>query len=109
MRAKRYPKPETFTRVSVEQLAREIDRSPRQTEKVIERAARLGLLHARITRPGTATTYDAIEVETIKALLGVPDRPAPQPQDWLSDYEKETTDARRKRSRKPHRTRSTQP
>jgi hypothetical protein len=92
MSRKRYPKPEEFNRVTELQLSLEIDRSLTETRKVIARATRLGLLRTRI---GSARTYDAIEVETVKAMLAIPDRPAPQERDWLSDYEKENTDARR--------------
>jgi transposase-like protein len=86
-RPKRYRRPESFQRVNISQLAREIDRTQSQTRKLVRRAQRLGLLTPRIRSDRRLDlTFDAIEVETIKAMIGVPHRPAPQQQDWLSDY-----------------------
>lgn len=108
MSKKRYPAIESFARLTDRQLALEIDRSLTQTRKVIERAFQLGLLRQRIHARGQPRSYDAIEAETIKAMLAIPARPAPQPRDWLSDYLKENTHARRKRARAPHHPRTAQ-
>lgn len=90
-RPKRYRRVQAFERLNLSQLAREIDRTPAETRKVVTRARRLGLLRPRVrARKGEDLTFDAIEVETIKAMIGVPHRPAPQERDWLSDYLGET-------------------
>lgn len=77
--------------MNISQLAREIDRTLAETRKVVTRAQRLGLLRPRIRSQRWADlTFDVIEAETIKAMIGVPHRPVPQERDWLADYLGET-------------------
>lgn len=82
----RFARPESFTTVTLAQLAREVDRTVEETRRLVRRAVRLGLIRERIRKPGTEHRYDAVAIEVLKAMIGVPHRPPPDPEDWLSDY-----------------------
>lgn len=72
--------------MTVNQIAAEIDRTPRETLKLLNKAGFLGL-RGRIGRP---TQYPASAVEVLKAMLDIPHRPVPSAEpDWLSRYEGE--------------------
>ena len=93
-RPKRYRHPEEFRRVNLSQIAREIGCTVAETKKHLRRAESLGLLRPRIRSAKTEQiTYDAVAIDVLKTLLGVPSRPAPQPRDWLSTYLQGKTDA----------------
>ena len=86
-RPKRHRAPEEFRRVNVSQIAREIDRTRTQTTKLLRKAEGLGLLRPLIRSSRTEQiTYDAVAIDVLKTMIGVPSRPAPQPGDWLSTY-----------------------
>ena len=72
--------------MTLAQLAREIDRSPAKTKRLVDRAVRLGLLRPRIRQKGAEHQYDVVAIEVLKAMIGVPHRPPPTREDWLTDY-----------------------
>ena len=74
--------PEEHRRVSLPQIAREIDRTPKQTAKLL---AKVGFVPFAPEREGRVTTYDAEALEVLKAMLDIPHRTA-GPDDWLGDY-----------------------
>ena len=79
----RYPNPEVFERVSLPQIAREIDRTPKQTLKLLAKTGYIGM-HPRI---GQVRTYDATCLNVLKALLTIPTRAIPSPEaDWLTQW-----------------------
>lgn len=86
-RPARYRGPESFERVNLSQIAREIGRSRHDTAKLLQKAERLGLLRPRVrSSKRSEITYDAVAIDVLKTMIGVPSRPAPQPGDWLSTY-----------------------
>ena len=92
---RRHRSPEEFERVNVSQIAREIGRTRSETNKLLRKAESLGLLRSRIrSSKRDEITYDAVAVDVLKTLIGVPSRPAPQPGDWLSTYLGSRKDAR---------------
>ena len=72
--------------VSLYQIAREIDRTPHQTHKLLLRLGFIGIK----TRPGTdgrSIDYAASTLETVKGLLAQPHRHiSDKPDDWLTLY-----------------------
>lgn len=85
-RPPKYPTAESFRWLSVPQIAKEIDRSPAQTRKLLTKVSYVGL-RPRLIK-GTRK-YPASAVEVLKAMLTIPHRPVPTDKgDWLSTYEK---------------------
>ena len=85
---KRRP-PESFRRIGLAQIAREIDRTPAQTAKLLRKCGYVVDRRRIIGKPRSEITYDASAIEVVKAMLGIPHRPTPEPDDWLSTYEGE--------------------
>ena len=85
-RPSKYPTAESFRWLSVPQIAKEIDRTPKQTRKLLDKASFVGLHPRRI---GGVLKYPASAVEVLKAMLSVPHRPVPTSDgDWLAIFEK---------------------
>lgn len=83
---KRYPHPSEFSRVSLGQIAGEIDRTPAQTMKLLHKMGFIGLKPRRGLAHRTIT-YDARALETLKAMLGQPHRHiSDKPDDWLTQW-----------------------
>lgn len=80
------PVPQT-RRMTLKQIAAEIDRSPNETRKLLRKARFVGLW----SQIGRTPTYHASAVEVLKAMVDVPHRPIPTGEpDWLSRYEGDT-------------------
>lgn len=62
--------------MSLAQIAREIDRTPKQTKKLLRKVRYIGLKGDR---------YDASALEVLKALLNIPHRHIGT-DDWLTNY-----------------------
>ncbi|HEY5787688.1 MAG TPA: hypothetical protein VIT65_23230 [Microlunatus sp.] len=93
---RRYRTPAEIARVTFPQMARELEMTDTELRRALSRAARLGLYVPQI-RPGRDKhqhTYDAVLIEVIKAMTGVPYRQPPHPGDWLTRYEGEAPHAR---------------
>ncbi len=87
---KRYPSTESFRRKTLHTIAREIGRTPAQTQKLLHKAGFLGLHPVRMIGTKTPLTYPSASVEVLKAMIDVPARDVPDPEsDWLSRYEGE--------------------
>lgn len=84
MAHRRYRSPEEHRYVSLDQIAREINRTPKQTQKLLDKMGFIGL-EPKEGLPGRKTSYDASALEVLKALLGLPHRHI-GPDDWLSNY-----------------------
>lgn len=83
---RRYPHPSELTRVSLGQIAGEINRTPGQTLKLLSKYGFIGLRPRRGLAHRTIT-YDARAVETLKAMLGQPHRHiSDKPDDWLTQW-----------------------
>lgn len=81
--------------MNVSQIAREIGCTRAQTAKLLRKGERLGLLRPLIrSSRREEITYDAVAIDVLKTLIGVPSRPAPQERDWLSTYLGRSSDAR---------------
>ena len=79
-----YRSTEQLRRVSLEQIAAEIDRTPAHTLKLLRKTGFLGL-RSRLGQGGS--TYDASSLEVLKSLLSIPHRVIGDPaDDWLSKY-----------------------
>lgn len=86
-RPSKYPTAESYRWLSVPQIAKEIDRSPAQTRKLLAKVSFLGLHPRRI---GRVEKYPAGAVEVLKATLSIPHRRIPSKDgDWLSIFQKE--------------------
>ena len=72
--------------MSLAQIAREIDRTPHQTHKLLLKLGFIGIK----TRPGTGARtidYSASSLEVIKGVLAQPHRHiSDKPDDWLTLY-----------------------
>jgi hypothetical protein len=91
MTRRSYRAPESLRWMSVPQIAAEIDRTPAQTQKLLDKAWFLRLLPLQPTGRKGTRRYPASAVEVLKAMVDVPHRPIPQAEpDWLSPYEGET-------------------
>ncbi len=87
---KRYPPTESFRRKTLPTIAREIGRTPAQTQKLLHKAGFLGLHPTRLIGTKMPLTYPSSAVEVLKAMIDVPHRDVPDPEsDWLSAYEGE--------------------
>lgn len=86
---KRYRGVETFRRVGLLQISREINRTPTQTRKLLAKVGFVGLKPRRRIGARIDTTYDASALEVVKAMLSIPHRPIPDlpKTDWLATYE----------------------
>lgn len=85
-RPSKYPSAESFRWLSLPQIAKEIDRTPAQTRKLLDKVSFIGLYPRRI---GGVKKYPASAVEVLKAMLTIPHRPVPTKDgDWLSTYER---------------------
>lgn len=85
---KRYPSTESFRRMTLHSIARQIGRTPTQTQKLLHKAGFLGLHPVRRIGTRAPLTYPSRSVEVLKAMIGVPHRDVPDPEgDWLSPYE----------------------
>ena len=80
----RYRPPEAHRWVSLNQIAKEINRTPKQTKKLLDKAGFIGL-KPKQGLPGRTYSYDASALEVLKALLNLPHRHI-GPDDWLSNY-----------------------
>jgi hypothetical protein len=90
--AKRYPSTESFRRKTLSTIAKEIGRTPVQTQKLLHKAGFLGLHPSRRIGTRAPLTYPSAAVEVLKAMIDVPARDVPDPgSDWLSAYEGEAT------------------
>jgi hypothetical protein len=90
--SKSYPSTESFRRMTLHAIAREIGRTPHQTQKLLHKAGFLGLHPVRRIGTRGPLTYSSSAVEVLKAMIDVPARDVPDPgSDWLSDYEGEAT------------------
>ena len=70
--------------MSVPEIAAEIDRTPRQTAKLLKKHS---YLVPRPTKRRQATVYPASSVEVLKAVLAIPHRPVPTSEgDWLTEW-----------------------
>lgn len=79
-------RPEDFERVGLSQFAREINRTPKQTLKLLRK---LGFLHLERnirTSKHAEITYSTEALETVKEMLGIPSRQIPGEGNWLNDY-----------------------
>lgn len=82
----KYPTAQSFRWLPVSQIAKEIDRTPHETQKLLDKAGFVGLRPRRIKG---VRKYPASAVEVLKAMLSIPHRPVPTKDgDWLSKYEK---------------------
>jgi hypothetical protein len=82
---RKYSPAEDHLWVSISQFAKEIDRTPRQAEKVL---TRLGFVVVK-TRKGSRTrsvVYDSHALEVLKGLLSVPHREIEHDNDWLAQF-----------------------
>ena len=85
-RPSKYPTAESFRWLSVPQIAKEIDRTPAQTRKLLSKVSFVGLHPRRI---GGVKKYPASAVEVLKAMLSLPHRRVPSNDgDWLGIFEK---------------------
>lgn len=85
-RPSKYPTAESYRWLSVPAIAKEIDRTPKQTQKLLDKFAYLGL---RPRQVDGAKKYPAGTVEVLKGLLGMPHRRIPSPEgDWLAIFTK---------------------
>lgn len=75
----RRPNAATFQRVTLEQVAKELDVSVHSARRLVRRYRWLGLDPFE----GRVTTYDAAGLERLKALKNIPNRAGP---DWLTTY-----------------------
>jgi hypothetical protein len=88
---KSYPPTESFRRMTLAHIAREIGRTPHQTQKLLHKAGFLGLHPTRLIGTKVPLTYPSSSVEVLKAMIAVPARDVPDPEsDWLSAYEGDT-------------------
>ena len=72
--------------LSLAQMAREVDRTPTQTVRLLNKWRFVGFKSRRING---VTSYDARSVEMVKAFLGQPHRVVQDhPDDWLEQYTK---------------------
>jgi hypothetical protein len=94
---RRYRTPAEIAWVTFPQIARELDLTDTQLRKALSRVARLGLYvpQIRVGKGKHQHLYDAVLIEVIKAMTGVPHRQPPHPGDWLTRYEGDQTHARR--------------
>jgi hypothetical protein len=84
--AKRYPGVDSHRRVTLQQIAGEIDRTPKQTAKLLDKTGFIGLKPRR-GAPGRSITYDARALEVLKGLLGLNHRHvSDKADDWLSNW-----------------------
>lgn len=81
---RRYRSPGEHRWVSLDQIAKEIDRTPVQTEKLLNKLGFIGLRPKR-GLPERTKSYDASALEALKALTGIPHRHIGT-DDWLSNY-----------------------
>lgn len=78
--------------MTLNEIAAEIDRTPKQTKKLLDKAWFLGLRPLHPMGRRGVKTYPASSVEVLKAMLEIPHRPIPEAEsDWLSRYEGEST------------------
>lgn len=81
---RRYPHPYEMSRVTLSQIAGEIDRSPILTLKLLAKAGFIGLKPDRTRRH---VTYDAQALEVLKSMLDIPHRViSDDADDWLSRF-----------------------
>lgn len=84
--SKAYPSSQSMRWMTLNQVAAEIDRTPRETSRLLKKVAYLGVRR----RIGQPHRYPAAAVEVLKAMLDIPHRPIPSSEpDWLSRYEGE--------------------
>jgi len=80
----RYRPSTAFARMTLVEIAAEIDRTPAQTERLLRKVRYLGLAPRR---GSGLTTYDSRAVEVLKGLLGIAHRHVDDPaDDWLSRW-----------------------
>lgn len=70
--------------MSLDQIAHEIGRTPKQTKKLLDKLGWIGVKPKRGAY-GRRLSYPAEGLETLKALLGQPHRQI-APSDWLTDF-----------------------
>lgn len=98
---KRYALPETFQRVCLSQIAREVDRTPRQTQKLLDSLAFAGVRTRIRSSKSAEITYDASVIELVKGLINVPHRHVGSGPTWLDDYLGEAHDRHAVRPAEP--------
>jgi hypothetical protein len=88
MRRSRHATSDQYRRVTVAEIAREINRTPRQTRKLLDSLAPYGIRPRIRSNRNLPITYDAVAIDVVKALIGVPHRPVGM--SWLDTYLGET-------------------
>ena len=78
--------PEDFERVGLSQFAREINRTPHQTKKLLRKLGFIGLQRNVRDSRRAEITYSTQALETVKEMLGIPSRAIPGEGNWLDDY-----------------------
>ena len=84
-RTKRYPNPNVFSWVSLDQIAKEIDRTPIQTIKLLTKSGFIGYKPKRGSN--TVIAYDARSLDVLKGMLNIPHRHVSDTNDdWLTTW-----------------------
>lgn len=78
--------PEVYRRVGLQEIAREIDRTPTQTRKLLDSLGYIGARPRIGRKPYEEITYDASVIEVVKALVRVPHRQLPGTVSWLDTW-----------------------
>lgn len=79
--------PETFRLVSLAEIAREIDRSPKETRRLLHQLRGFGVFpRLRHKKQGRPVLYNARVIEQVKALVDVPHRHIGHGPGWLDAY-----------------------
>jgi len=92
MKRSRHATSDSYRRMSLAEIAREIDRTPWQTKKLLDSLLPYGIRPRIRSNRNLPITWDAAAVDVVKALIGVPHRPVGT--SWLDDYLGETTHER---------------
>lgn len=92
MKRSRHATSDAYRRVTVAEIAREIDRTPWQTKKLLDSLLPYGIRPRIRSNRNLPITYDAKAIDVVKALISVPHRPVGS--SWLDAYLGETEDER---------------
>ena len=79
----RYPSPEATRRLTLAQIAHEIDESVVHTRKLLAKTGFIGWKRRGSKR---AITYDAAALDVLKAMLEQPHRVVSDDADWLEKW-----------------------